>query len=329
MSIRTSDLASLTGYLDEIFRETSVASIDEMVGTKIFRVEESSKLNYIYQEIYGLAGIKAVAEGQNLPRVTTSEGDTATFTQSYYGAMVAITKKTRKFCDFNEPQVGYLVKTVVDDAWQKIDQSMADVLTNGFSASNYTDVYGQSVSAACPDGVALFSASHTNNLNSTTYRNLIKDSAATVNPPISRECIVQARVDALNHKDVNGVNRPVMLDTILVSPTNYDEAMRIVNSDVLSGEFTRDYNPLKGLVKVMQWSRLTTRTGGTDTSAYWFMFDSKKVGESLRCVFAERPTLDAPEEVYENKDWEYSIDYFYTLVRAYPAFVWGSNSTSA
>lgn len=315
----------MTVELQDIFNEASADAIAEMVGPKLFEVKDTTLRTFEYQVIHGLAGVSYVADGADLPSVTTTAGDQSSWTQSRYGVLVPITKDMRIFDRYD--QIESVARSVVEDSWQKIDQSMADVLLNGFSSSNYTDVYGQSVSATSPDAVALFSASHSNNVNSTVYRNLIRSAAGTANVVLSREAIVNARVDAFNHKDANGINRPVNLDTLIVSPKNYDEAMRVVNSSQISGSGENDINPLKGSVNVIQWSRLTTRTDGTDTSSYWFMADSKKIGRSLKALFRERPSLDPPEQVYESKNWEYSIDYYYALGRAFPAYIWGSNAT--
>lgn len=139
---------------------------------------------------------------------------------------------------------------------------------------------------------------------------------------------MKARIDGSDHKDAASVNRPVDLDLLLVSPANYDEALRICMSDKISGAADNDINPLKGRVSVMEWSRLATRSDGTDTSAYWFMANKKKVGKSLKALFAERPSLDAPEQVYSNKDWDYSLDYYYSIGRAFPAYIFGSTGAN-
>lgn len=325
-SIRTTDFASLTDDIQEVFNEVAKSSINEMVGKQVFRIMETNRLTYDYVSLHGLNVIKKVAQGEDFPSAEVQEGDTATWTQAQYAGLVSVTKQMRKF-DLTD-QIESIVRSVADEAFQLVDQSLADVLTNGFSSSNYTDVYGQSVAATTPDGVAVFSASHTNPLNSRTFRNLIRYNGSN-NPVISREAIVEARVDAMNYKDPANVSRRVNLNTLLVAPAKEDEAMRIAESQYISGTNDNDINPLKGKVKVVSWEKLTTRTGGTDTSAYWFMYDSKKVGESLRALFSEKPTIDPPEQVYKNKNWDYSLDYFYTIGRAWPAYVRGSNASGS
>lgn len=326
MSIKVSDFSNLADDLQEIFQEASADSIAEMVGPQVFDMKDTDRRTYDYQVIHGISGIEKVAEGSDLPRLTSAQGDSATWTQARYGALVPVTKDMRLFDLYDK--IEEMVRTVTEDGWQKVDQSLADVLGNGFSSSAYTDVYGESVSATCPDAVALFSASHSNNLNSNVFRNLIRNSAGTASPGLSYEAVVQARVDAMNHKDANSVNRPVNLDTIIVAPNKEDLAMRIAQSEKLPGSFENDINPLKNRLKVIVWPRLATLTGGTDTSAYWYMADSRKVRKSLISLFAERPSLDAPEQVYANKDWEWSIDYYYAIGRAFPAYIWGSQGTA-
>jgi len=251
--------------------------------------------------------------------------DTVTWTQARYGALVSVTKDMRLFDLYD--QIEGLVRSVTDATFNDVDQAFADVLLNGFSSSNYVDVYDESVAATGYDGLALFSASHTNNLNSNVFSNLITYS--TVNPILSREAIVAGRVQGMKFKDPNGKNRPVNLDTILVAPSKEDEVMRIINSEKISGSAENDLNPLKGKMQVKVWEKLETRTGGTDTSAYWYMYDSKKVNETLQALFRERPSLDAPEQVYKNKNWDYSIDFYYTLGRGYSPYLFGSNSSGA
>lgn len=324
MAILTSDFPSLTDDLQDIFNEVAKSNIADMVGNQVFEVKDTNRRTFDHLILHGLDVIQKVAQGADLPSATVVEGDAITYTQARYGGIVSVTKDMRLFDLYD--QIESIVRSGADDAFHKIDQSMADLILNGFSASNYTDVYGDSVSATGPDALALFSASHNNNINSNTFSNLIVYNSIT-NPVLSREAMVKTRVTASVYKDPTGHSRPVNLDTIMVAPEKEDEVMRIINSSQISGSAENDVNPLRGKVKLLTWEKLQTRTGGTDTSAYWFMFDSKKVGESLKAKFREKPELDAPEQVYKNKNWDYSIDYYYALGRGFPAYIFGSNAT--
>ena len=129
--------------------------------------------------------------------------------------------------------------------------------------------------------------------------------------------------------DAEAHTRPVNLNTLIVAPSNEDLAMRILFSDQISGSTNNDINALKGKVSnLIVWERCETDGQGVDRSTRWFMADSGKVGETLRSLFAERPSLDPPEQVYKNKNWEYSIDFYYTIGRAWPAFVFGSTGAN-
>ncbi len=325
MPITTADFASLTDDLQSIFNEVAKTKVAEMKGNKVFNVFDTNRRTFDHLILHGLSGIKEVTPGQDLPNILSEEGDSITWTQRYFGGIASITKAMRLFDLHNQMET--LVRSLTIDAFDKVDQSLADVLLYGF-ATTYTDVYGSTVSAVGPDAVALFSASHSNNLNSNVFSNIITDN--TVNPVLSRSAIVAARKQGLTHKDPNGIVRPVNLDTLIVSPSNEDLAERILYSPNMSGNAQNDINPLKGKIKnLIVWERLETRSDGTDTSAYWFMIDSAQIGETLNCLFAERPSLDAPDQVYANKNWEYSCDFFYTLGLGYPAYIFGSNATGA
>lgn len=322
MPITREDFPSLTDDLQTIFNEVAKTKVAEMKGNKIFNVFETNRKTFDHLILHGLKGIAEVTPGQDLPTINSEQGDTITWTQRYFGAIAAVTKEMRKFDLYN--QIETIVRSLGDDAFNKVDQSLADAILYGWSTS-YTDVYGRTVSGVGPDALALFSTAHTNNLNSTTFSNII-----TSNPTLTREAIVTARKQGLVHQDPNGIIRPINLDTLVVAPSNEDLAERILLSTQMSGTANNDINPLKGKIKnLIVWERLETRSDGTDTSAYWFMLDSALVGETLNCLFAERPSLDAPEEVYENKNWEYSCDFFYVVGLGYPAYIFGSNASGS
>jgi hypothetical protein len=322
MAILTSDFQSLTDDLQSIFNEVAKRKVSANVGFDIFNVFDTDRLTYDHLVLHGVAGIKRVTSGQDLPKVNAEEGDSISWTQEYFGAEVDVTKKMRKFDLHN--QIDSLVRSITEDAFDKVDQSLADRVVQGWNTS-YTDVYGDTVSALGPDGLQLFTASHTTPVSSAVFSNIISDGTNT-NPPLSRQAIVYQRAQGLKHRDPNNLVRPINYDTLIISPDHEDLADRICNSEYLPGSANNDRNPLKGKIKVVVWPRLALASDGTDTSAYWFMADSTGIKESLQCLFAERPSLDAPEQVYENKNWAYSIDFFYSIGAGFPAYISGSKS---
>jgi len=328
MAITVNDFPALTDDLQEIFNEGAKRNVAEMVGNKVFEVRDTNRRTFDHLILHGVNGIQEVTPGADLPTVNTDEGDSITYTQRYFGGNFKVTKEMRKFDLYS--QIEGLARTLTDSAFDNIDQSYADVLLNGWSTS-YNDVWNGTVTSTGPDGLALFSTDHTNGVStsSATFRNRIKNSSATEDPALDRDAIVTARRDAKVHKDPEGHKKPVRLDRLIVAPSNEDLAERTILSTQMSGTANNDVNPLKGKIKeILVWERLEENSAGTDTSAYWFMQDMRAGGESLKSKFAERPSLDAPEQVYRNKNWEYTIDFFYTVGLGYPAYIWGSRGTA-
>lgn len=325
MTFDTSGFSALTDYLTEIFNESAKRRISEWKGKLLFDTATPERQDYTYRQLDGVAQFGRVAEGGQFPLASSSQGDSATFTQKRYGGRVSITKDMRKFDLYNE--MDRLVRSETDAAFDAIDQSMADLLLNGFSGTSFTDIYGDTQANTAPDGVVLFSASHSNNQNANVQRNLIRNSAGTANPALSRAAIVTARKDAKVHQDANGLIRPVTLDRLIVTPTNEDLAERIVMSSGPAGTPNVDINPLKSAVNnIIVWERLETSGQGTDTSAYWFMADSRNVMDSLKAPMTQLPILTPPATVHDSLNWEYVLDAYYALGIGDPFGIWGSTS---
>jgi hypothetical protein len=323
----TSDFSSRTEYLTEIFNESAKRKIADWKGKQLFSTETPERQDYIYRMLDGIAKFERVAEGGQFPLASTTQGDTATWTQKRYGGRVSITKDMRKFDLYNE--MNRLVRSNVDAAFDLIDQSMADLILNGFSGTSYTDIYGETQANTSPDGVVLFSASHTNNQNSDTQRNLIRNAAGTANPGLDRASIVEARKDAKVHQDSNGLVRPITLDRLIVTPSNEDLAERVVMSSGVQGTPNVDLNPLKSQVNnIMVWERLEVSGQGTDTSAYWYLADSGRVKDTLHAPMTQLPMMTAPKEVHDSLNWEYVIDAYYALGVGDPFGIWGSTGAN-
>ena len=326
MAITTSDFLSLTRYLDDTFNEAKDRKIDDVVGNKIFKISDTNRRQFIHQLIHGLGGIQSVAQGADYPLINSEEGDQITWTQNQFGGRFAVTKQMRMFDLYDD--IDALARTLTEDAFDRIDQSYADILGNGW-ATSHTTVFNQLFSGVGPDGLALFSSVHSNDTTSRTYSNLIVNSASTADPVLARDPIVKTRALAMTYKDPEGHVRPTTLDTLIVTPTNEDLAERTIYSTLLPGSMNNDSNTLKGKIRnLIVYPRLSTLTGGTDASAYWFLADSSKK-ETLQSKFSQRPQLMAPEQVYANKNWEWTLDFLYVNGIGFQQFVWGSRGTAA
>lgn len=208
---------------------------------------------------------------------------------------------------------------MVRTAFNYIDESYAEVLNNGW-ATSYVDVYGDTVDATTPDGASLFSESHKISPNSAVFSNIIK-SGATINPALTRDALVSAKVMASKAKDSNGVLAPIMVDTLLVSAEDEDNARRIVESKQISGSNHNDINPQQtiGGIKVLVRPRLS--------AGQWYIYDSSMVGETLFSGFAQKPELGKPTEYPKNMNWLYTMDYYYYIQLGNPAYIYGSKGT--
>jgi len=325
--IRTTDFAALTDDLQELTSEHMANKVADMaVSGSLFEIKDLVRKTYDLTVLHGTVGVEHVSEGANFPRATNQQGDSITYTQSQYGVIVPVTKQARLFDLYDE--ITDIATSVVDDGMDKIDQSLADVLLHGFATTAYTDVYGQLVTPTGPNGLSLFSSVQSNGATATTYSNLIND-GTNDNPALSRAAVVHERVRGLTYADVNGLIRPIHLDSVVVAPSNEDLAERLLYSTQIPGEANNDINSLKGKIKKLQvWERLETRSDATDTSAYWFMADSSLVNKTLKAIFAQRPQLSAPEVIFENKDWEYSFDYLYLRGFGWAAYLRGSTGVN-
>lgn len=295
-------------------------------SSMLFDIKDETRKTHEELILHGMSGVAHVAEGADFPRLNTEQGDTITWTQAQYGAIVPVTYLMRQWDLYD--QIADVATSAMDDAMDKLDQSFADMLLNGFSASSYTDVWGISTTPVGPDGLSLFSSAHTNDTTAATFSNLINDGTNN-NPALSRTAIVNERARALKYVDPQGITRPIRLDTLIVGPHNEDLAERLLFSTQIPGEANNDVNSLKGKIKNLKvWERLDLRSDGTDTDEYWFLADSSKVKKTFKAYFTERPNLSAPDQVFANGDWEYKLRLIYSRGFSWASYIRGSLGTA-
>ena len=129
MAWTTTDFPALMDRMERIFNETAKRSIAANIGNQVFDVSMTDKEVEHYLSLHGAAGIKEVAQGGDFPKVSLKEGDTINFTQREFGVIIEVTDRMRRFEQQN--QLSSLVKSITQESFDLVDQSMADALLYG------------------------------------------------------------------------------------------------------------------------------------------------------------------------------------------------------
>lgn len=318
---------------ESVFYDHVSQGIDASVGMNLFGVKKDMRKVVVARNAHAPTGFGKVAKGEDYPNMTNETGDSLSVTQQHFAGNIIVSKEDRLFSMRNEAgetdisDIEDLVRGALDDGLNSIDQSLADVLLGGF-ADTYTDVYGQTASSLTPDGVRLFSASHTLP-GGITFSNLVTDGTNN-NAAMSRDALVKTIALARKFKGANGVNRGVELDTLIVGPDLVDLAERLINSDKVAGSNNNDTNMYLKRINIVPWSRLASASDGTDTSAFFFLADSKKLKQyGIKMHSAQFLQLSKSKENTTNQDWVYPLDAFYAIARNEPQFIFGSNGTNS
>ena len=132
--LTTTDYTTLTQKLNEWYNESAKEKVQDWIGKELFDVSETNWQTYNYLILNGIAKFDQVAQGAQLPVASSVEGDSVSATQKRYGGRISITKDMRMFERYDQMQE--LIRSGVDYAFDRVDQSQADLLTNGFSGTS-------------------------------------------------------------------------------------------------------------------------------------------------------------------------------------------------
>jgi len=78
MAIVVTDFPSLTDDLQSIFNEVAKTEVAEMKGNKVFNVFDTNRRTFDHLVLHGMSGIREVTPGQDLPNITSEQGDSIT-----------------------------------------------------------------------------------------------------------------------------------------------------------------------------------------------------------------------------------------------------------
>lgn len=183
-------------------------------------------------------------------RLTFSQLYTQTYTHVEYPVQVVVEKKLLQFDKYG--QINKFAQKVGVSAEQKMEVDAASLLNNAFSAS-YT----------FSDGVALCSASHPKNPDSSaTYSN--RGTSA-----LTADAVSATRVAMMHVKDDKGNELGIVPDELWVPPELEDQAIKITQSLQDPGNANNDKNPQAGRWTVKPWLRLTDTNNWFMASSVW------------------------------------------------------------
>lgn len=320
MAIQTKDYWDQTSHLkmiDEIYQESMKEKLDDLVLLRIFDEESNSHRNDTILIEEWLKGVSYIPENSEYPDAEPGDSDTYTMQKYKYGAKVLITEEMKLYNEIGSMKER--IRSIVDEWMEKIEQSLADILLYGFSTSPYTDVFGRTMGAVGQKGLALFNSTDGN----------IITVGATSNPELAVASLNAAYVMWATRKNGLGQYKSIKYDTLLVSPALRALADTLVNSDKLPGSSDNAVNFNKGRFKVVESPRLSTRSDGTDTSAYWFVFDSKKIKNQLKVKWARKPELKAVGEVKFDANEVHRFSFIYARGFLNYNFIAGSTGANA
>ena len=320
MVVKTHDYWDQTSHLkmiDEIYQESMKEKLDDLVLLRIFDEETNNHRNDTIVIEEWLTGVAYIPENSEYPDAKPWDSDSYTMEKAKYGAKVLITEEMKRYNEIGSMKER--IRSIVDDWMEKIEQSLADILLYGFSTSPYTDVYGKTMGAVGQKGLALFNATDGN----------IITAGSVQNPALSVQALDAAYVMGATRKNTKGQYKSIKYDTLLVSPALRSLADTLVNSDKLPWSSDNAVNFNKGRFKVVESPRLAQRSDGTDTSAYWFVFDSRKIKNQLKVKWAKKPELKAVGEVLFDANEVHRFSYWYSRGFLNYNFIAGSTGANA
>lgn len=307
------DVTAHLKRIDEIFQDFMADKLDEMEGLKIFGEKSKQTRNSTYLLGTGITWVTLVNENADYPQAEWDPDTTITMTKHKYWANVIVTEELKLYDEYDVIQDK--IESIVDDWMDKLDACLADVFIKGFATTPYVDKMWLTVTPIGQEARALF--------NSTDWTLL--SYGGNANPTLSSLALTAARVQAAKHKDSNGQQRSINVDTLVVWPALEAKAERLINSEKLTTN--NDINPNKWKFNIVVWNRLAQGDGGNSTDNYWFVLNRAKAKKQLKFEWARMPRLKAPKEVVfdQNDVHNFSMIYSYGFLNL--PYVMGSKGT--
>lgn len=253
-----------------------------------------------------------IVENQAIPADSPYQGFDKTYTQSFFGGMLRITRPMWRY-GVQARRLEGLVKELKKDAIRFKETVLANVLNNPTSTS-YTETKGKfsyTVTNSGGDGVAFASTSHTREDGGTNWSNVVTD-GTTSNMDFDYDAWKAALQTAEAIKGGVGEQLDITPDTLVVKKNSdahfrAQEILKSIERGERPGTADRD-GSINTAFKISANPYLTSSTG-------WGAFDSSMKNDMFGLQVKEGMSLQLdPQFVdYDTKEMKYSagMDFAY------------------
>lgn len=224
------------------------------VGLEIFNVVEHDKAYYEFMQESGMGLAGQRSEGAaHLAYETIDQDWVFRKKMIAYEKSARITDEAQRFNLYTE-MVMKVSKELQKAHRARMDYDMANVLNNGFDATNY----------AGPDGRALFSATHTIAKSSSVGNNLLSQD-------FDADALEQMLILVDNFLNPDGLHSDFSAKTLVFPVALQFEVKKVLGSEYRPGVADNDINTVYGTIaKNMKWKRIT------DSDSYFLLTDAEE-----------------------------------------------------
>ena len=261
-----------------VLKEIFVAAMETYANyrEKLGKVVPHDRDIYQGSELWGFNLLPSVAEGSEITFSAANQGASKTLTVAKYARGISWSEEFEE--DGKMDLVGKMVQLLAKSAMETQHVNFMDLFNNGFGTQT------------APDGVAIFSASHTLPSGG-TYSNII--TGADLSATSLEAALVAFETQFV---DDGGVVQKYAPKVLLVAPQNRFIAYELLNSIGRADTADNNINSFKQFgLEVVVSQHLT------DTDSFYIMGDTSSHG--LRII--ERKPLVT---MYAGSDWGYTND---------------------
>jgi len=253
-------------------------------------------------------------DGDDAYKGTLKQGYTSTFTQAEIALQADVTKGLRKFDKYGE--INKRMRGMARGAERRMELDVAAHYSYAW-ATSYTNIDGETVSTAAPDGLALMSPSHTVNGGSDTYSTEID----TTHDEFSADVLERMEEIAngfLDDSDGRGI--PGDCNTIITgrhAPTR-NTVTRLLSSELLAGTANNDKNNYRAsyrhiVVPFLDYNMQTEQRDSTKAKYAFIAHLGSEDYTGLLVEVSQDIMFEAPTNVTASSTWEYLTTAYYDL----------------